>query len=70
MAVEVVKIKMAQCLEDGEQVEVCVLPFSRDPQLSKRLKTRFDDVKNVNVFDSAKDFIKKNYIRLVGDLSF
>ena len=60
LGVEAVKIKAAQSLERGEEVEVYILPFTEHPELSNRFKTNlFVGVQNVRFFDCLEDFIKK-----------
>ena len=60
MGVEAVKIKLAQSLENGEDVEVNVMPFTDHPELSKQFKNIFfaDVGTNVNLYDSFQDFMK------------
>ena len=61
MGVEAVKIKLAQSLENGEDVEVNVMPFTDHPELSEQFKNNFfaDVGTNVNLYDSFQDFMKK-----------
>ena len=60
MGVEAVKIKLAQSLERGEDVDVNVMPFTDHPELSKQFKTNFfaDVSTSVKFFDSFCNFME------------